>query len=148
MKGIGYQEYKTLRLNEGYSPSNMEDKGNERFLIYFGRAHVTDFESNQPCRGHLKIGRGKFATAIMRGRNQPGIDFRIYAELILPNDAATRVVERIIEDALGHRNLKFSQGQQEMYNISDDDLETTVNTIVDIVEAETDYKILEKNFYM
>ncbi len=148
MSGIGYQEYRKLRINEGYTSSNMESKGNERFLIYFGRAHVTDFESNQPCRSYLKIGRGKFATAIMRGRNQPGIDFRIYAEIILPNDAATYVVEKIIKDALGHRNMKFSQGQKEMYNINDSELLDTVNTIIDIVKAETDYKVLETNFYI
>jgi hypothetical protein len=147
MKGIGYQEYKKIRLNEGHTGTTMEHAGNERYLIYFGRAHVADHETGVECRGHLKIGRGKFATALMRGRNQPGIDFRIYAELILENNQATKDVEEIIKDALEHRNMKFSQGQREMYNISDAEIETTLSAIVEIVEAETGHKILETNYY-
>ena len=147
MTGIGYQEYRKLRLNEGHTSTAMEQAGNERYLIYFGRAHVSDHETGTECRGHLKIGRGKFATALMRGRNQPGIDFRIYAELILENNQATKDVEEIIKDALQHRNMKFSQGQREMYNISDAEIETTLSAIVEIVGAETSHKILETNYY-
>jgi hypothetical protein len=125
----------------------MEQSGNERYLIYFGRAHLTDHESGAECRGHLKIGRGKFATALMRGRNQPGIDFRVYAELILRDNQATKDIEDIIKDALAHRNMTFSQGQREMYNIKDDEIETVLTTIADIVRAETDHEILETNYY-
>jgi hypothetical protein len=125
----------------------MEQSGNERYLIYFGRAHLTDHESGTECRGHLKIGRGKFATALMRGRNQPGIDFRVYAELILRDNQATKDIEDIIKDALAHRNMVFSQGQLEMYNIKDDEIETVLTTIADIVRAETNHEILETNYY-
>ena len=46
MIGLGYQDAKKLRLKEGYIKSGkngIEEKGNEEFLIYFGRAHVVDF---------------------------------------------------------------------------------------------------------
>ena len=148
MKGIGYQEYKRKRMNEGLIASHIEDPGNERFLIYFGRAHLSDFESGIACRGHLKIGRGKFATAIQRGRNQSGIDFRIYAEIILGNNEATHVAEAKIKDALSHKHMTFSQGQDEMYNIKDEELEMVVATMAEIIDSETHYDILEVVTYL
>jgi hypothetical protein len=148
MRGIGYQEYKRKRMDEGLSASQIEDPGNERFLIYFGRAHLIDFETKTECRGHLKIGRGKFATAIQRGRNQPGIDFRIYAEIIFDNNAATHIAEAKIKDALSHKNMTFSQGQEEMYNIEDEELEHVVSTMAEIIDAETQHNILEVVTYL
>ena len=148
MKGIGYQEYKRKRMDEGLSASQIEDPGNERFLIYFGRAHLSDFETKLECRGHLKIGRGKFATAIQRGRNQPGIDFRIYAEIIFDNNRATHIAEAKIKDALSHRNLTFSQGQEEMYNIKDEELENVVATMAEIIDTESHHNILEVVTYL
>ena len=148
MKGIGYQEYKRKRMNEGLIASHIEDPGNERFLIYFGRAHLTDFESGIACRGHLKIGRGKFATAIQRGRNQSGIDFRIYAEIIFDNNRATHIAEAKIKGALSHKHMTFSQGQDEMYNIKDAELEMVVATMAEIIDVESHHNILEVVTYL
>lgn len=147
MIGIGYQEYKQLRMLEGLTASEIELPGNERFLVYFGRAHVQDHETKVTSRGHLKIGRGKFATAIQRGRNQPGVDFRIYGEIIFNCNRATEVAEAIIADALANYNMKFDQGQTEMYNINDSDLLYVIKTVSNIVVAETSYPILEVNLY-
>ncbi|MEN6623132.1 MAG: hypothetical protein ABFD50_16495, partial [Smithella sp.] len=67
---------------------------------------------------------------LMRGRNQPGIDFRIYVEIVLANNNDTHLVERIAQGILSERHLTFSQGQQEMYNVSDNELLDFVNKVV------------------
>ena len=82
-KGIGYQEERERRIAEGYAPGSIENPNNSRPIIYFARAHLTDHETKMVARGPMKIGRAKFASAIMRGRNQPGTDFRIYGEIVL-----------------------------------------------------------------
>lgn len=141
--GIGYIEYRNL-----YESVRNEKPGDERFLIYFGRAHVTDHVTGVMARGPLKIGRGKFATAIMRGRNQPGVDFRIYSEIILPDNDATYECEQVIKSALEHLNIEMSQNQQELYDILDIELKHTVETMVEIIKAELPYtNILETNHY-
>jgi len=147
MQGIGYQEYRKNRLNEGYSASEIESVGNERFLIYFGRAHLVDHETGIEGRGYLKIGRGKFATALMRGRNQPGIDFRIYSEIILESNQATKDIEELIKIHLWQYNKTFSQGQREMYDISDTDLGSKVDHIVSLAKHRTYHVIREVNHY-
>lgn len=149
--GIGYQEARKKRFDEGFSGSGengLESKGNEEFLIYFGRACVNDFETDTPARGQLKIGRGKYKTALQRGRNQPGIDFRIYAEIILYENEATHRVEKLITKTFKDRNIKGSQGQKELYNFSDDELFDLVYTIEELVgDFLPDVKIKEVNFY-
>lgn len=150
MKGIGYHAYSEFRkINECHqiSRGRQEQPGNERYIVYFGRAYVQDFETGALARGPLKIGRGKFASAIMRGRNQPGIDFRIFAEIVLPDNDATYECEKILKDALSHRNIKGKQGQKELYNISDSELRKTVLTIVSIFEDETFYKVKDIVFF-
>ena len=117
MQGLGYQDARQQRMSEGYTASNMEERGHEEFLVYFGRAHITDFEKCLIARGLLKVGRGKWKTALMRGRNQPGVDFRIYAEIFLTNNDDTKIVEKIVKDNfkdkhdLLHR-LPFIFGEQ------------------------------------
>lgn len=147
MQGIGYQDYYQNRISEGYTAGEIELAGNERYLIYFGRAHLVDHETGELCRGHLKIGRGKFATALMRGRNQPGIDFRIYSEIILETNEATHHVEKLIKINLRDYNMKFSQGQREMYDIDDAQLESTVDKVVALTKNWTHHNILEVNHY-
>lgn len=141
--GIGYTEYCNL-----YESVRSEKPGDERFLIYFGRAHITDHLTGVMARGPLKIGRGKFATAIMRGRNQPGVDFRIYSEIILPDNDTTYVCESIIKSALEHLNIEMSQNQRELYDILDNELKHTVETMVEIIKAEYPWAgISEVNHY-
>ena len=139
MKGIGYHAYSEFRKeveNHSISRGSQEKPGNERYIIYFGRAYVNVFESGVTARGPLKIGRGKFASALMRGRNQPGIDFRIFAEIVLDSNDATYACEQIVKDALGHRNVKGKQGQRELYDIKDREIKKTVETIVEIFNSE------------
>lgn len=148
VKGIGYQEYKKMRkLYEYLTTTAMEKPGNERYVVYFGRAHLIDFETGTLARGHLKIGRAKFVTALQRGRNQPGIDFRVYGEIVVNSNQATHDTEAIIEEALEHRHIILSQGQEEMYNFKDDEIQNVLKTIAEIVEAETNHEILEVNLF-
>ena len=109
MQGIGYQEARQKRFAEGFTGSNLESKGNEEYLVYFGRAHITDFETGVAARGLMKIGRGKFKTALMRGRNQPGVDFRIYAEIIVATNADTHATERTAETILKNKSVNETQ---------------------------------------
>ena len=149
--GIGYQEARKKRLSEGYSRSGvngLESKGCEEFIIYFGRACVNDFETSIPARGMLKIGRGKYKTALQRGRNQPGIDFRIYAEILLYNNEDTKSLEKLIGKNFKDRNVPGSQGQKELYDFRDDEIFDLVYTIQELVEDFLpDVKIKDINFY-
>tara|TARA_Y100000310_G_scaffold35919_1_gene33880 strand:+ start:367 stop:867 length:501 start_codon:yes stop_codon:yes gene_type:complete len=148
--GIGYQEARKKRFDEGFSGSGangLESRGNEEFIIYFGRACVNDFETKVPARGLLKIGRGKWKTALQRGRNQPGIDFRIYAEILLYTNEDTHTVEKLITKTFKNRNVKGSQGQKELYNFTDVEIVDLVYTTEEIINDFTDVKIKEVNFY-
>ncbi len=148
--GIGYQEARKKRFDEGFAGSGkngLESKGNEEFVIYFGRACLNDFESDILARGLLKIGRGKFKTALQRGRNQPGIDFRVYAEILLYNNEDTHTVEKLLTKSFKDRNVPGSQGQRELYNFTDDELVDVVYTIEELVGDFTDVAIKEINFY-
>jgi hypothetical protein len=148
--GIGYQESRKKRFDEGFAGSGkngLESKGNEEFVIYFGRACVDDFETGVSARGMLKIGRGKYKTALMRGRNQPGIDFRVYAEILLYNNEDTHTVEKLITTVYKGRNVKGSQGQKELYNFTDDELADAVYAIEELIGDFTDVKIKKVNFY-
>lgn len=150
MRGLGYQDAIKQRLVKGYAKSGdngFEAKGNEEYLIYFGRAHVVDHETGVDARGILKVGRGKFKTALQRGRNQPGIDFRIYAEIILFNNEATHKIEKIIKEQFKNRNIRGAQGQKELYNFSDEELKDFVYTVEELVKEFTKIKIKEINFY-
>lgn len=141
--GIGYQEYRKKRvLEENLRYGEIEKTGNERYIVYFGRAHVFDHETNTLARGPLKIGRGKFATALMRGRNQPGIDFRLYAEIVLENNDATYKVEELIKSKYSNRNITLSQNQQECYDFYDEELTDILQEIEDAVRNSTSFNIL------
>lgn len=145
--GIGYQGYRNALLSEGYTAKQIEEKGKEKYIIYFGRAYVVDHETGVLARGPLKIGRGKYATALMRGRNQPGIDFRIFYEIVLPTNESTYECENLIKSCISHRNIKGSQGQKELYDISDKELEKCVLTLCKIIEEDTTNEILEVNYF-
>jgi len=131
-KGIGYQAVKQLRMNEGYTASQIESVGNEEYILYFGRAHVYDHETGLEARGPLKIGRGKYLSALLRGRNQPGVDFRIYATIVVSTNAETHMIERVAQYLYDDRNIVGSQGQRELYNITDQELTQIVNDIAEV----------------
>lgn len=145
--GIGYQQYKQMRIDEGIMSSKIEKSPNERFLVYFGRYHITDHKSNEQCRGHLKIGRGKFATALMRGRNQPGGDFRIYGEIIFNDNRSTEIAENIIKNKLFNKNIKMSQGQRELYYIHDEELEDIIKSLAKDIRENSYCEIKEIKLY-
>lgn len=145
--GIGYQEAKNLRVAEGFKKSEIESKGNESYLIYFGRAHLTDFETGIECRGPMKIGRGKFMTALMRGRNQPGIDFRVYAEIRVETNDDTHALESVAKDIFKHRNIVGNQGQRELYDFKDEELSDIVNDLVEVGQDCQNIKVKEIIFH-
>jgi hypothetical protein len=147
MQGIGYQEARRKRFAEGFTGSNLEAKGNEEFLLYFGRAHINDFETGVQARGLLKIGRGKFKTALQRGRNQPGVDFRIYAEILVATNNDTHKIENVAKDILSHKNVPGAQGQKELYDIKDDELFDTVNDVAEVSIDCHGVEVLGVNFY-
>ena len=115
--------------------SKIENPGNERYVVYFGRAHVDDHLTGVACRGRLKVGRAKFVTALMRGRNQPGIDFRVYAEIVVGNNEETKDLENIAADVLKTRHSSGSQGQRELYDVKDDEIADFVDRIVNRAKA-------------
>ncbi len=143
MIGIGYQESRKQQKAKGKN----ESAGHEEFLLYFGRAHLVDEATGVEARGLLKIGRGKYKTALMRGRNQPGIDFRVYAEIIVSNNYETHWIENLAKTLLKEKNILGSQGQRELYRISDSEITNTVNSVVSAAK-EQDVNILEVNFYI
>lgn len=147
-KGIGYSDYKKMRINEGIMPSKIENKGNERYVVYLMRSHMVDHENSTFCRGHAKIGRAKFASAILRGRNQSGVDNRIYAEIRVSNNEETHRLEKIAQSMLSDRNLKFSQGQEEMYDIKDHEISDIFNQLADTARNLVfPINVLEVKFY-
>lgn len=148
MQGLGYQEARQQRISEGYTASNMEAKGNEEFLLYFGRVHVDDFETGITARGLLKVGRGKFKTALMRGRNQPGVDFRIYAEIIVSTNKETHEIEEMAHKVLADKHVPGSQGQKELFNVADNEIVDTVYSIAEVAVDNFNLNIQAINFYL
>lgn len=148
MIGQGYKEARFKRMSSGLTASEIEKTGNEEFLVYFGRAHVIDHETNVESRGPLKVGRAKFKTALARGRNQPGIDFRIYAEIIVSTNQDTRNLEKIAHKILRMQSIVGSQNQQELFDVADKDIADWVNTIVDDAKFHWDMTPVEINFYL
>ena len=144
--GIGYQANRIQRIKQGFSGNLMEAAGYERYLIYFGRAHITDHETDLTSRGFMKVGRGKFATALQRGRNQPGVDFRIYGEIILASNEATHAVEKLVSKKLLHKHMTFSQGQSEMYDINDNELEKILKDVAQLAKSNR-WQVNEVNLY-
>jgi hypothetical protein len=147
MTGVGNREYTKILVEEGHKKSTLEAKGNERYLIYFGRAHLEDVDTGFVSRGHMKIGRGKFMTALMRGRNQPGVDFRVYAEMIVETNEDTHAAEKYIKAALRDKNVKMSQGQQELYRIPDSELLDVVTHVSSYIKSRKIATIKEINSY-
>ena len=139
MIGLGYLDYCQKRIDEGLSTQQtktgfgFEDPGQERFVVYFARTHLIDHETGIESRGLLKIGRAKFATALQRSRNQPGCDFRIYAEIVCETNNQIKKLEKIVEEFLVDRHVELTQNQRELYNIKDDEIRPTIKAILNHV---------------
>ena len=136
IKGIGYLGYCKERMNEGYTTqqkrdgSGYEQPGQERYVLYFARSHITDFETGVIARGQMKIGQAKYLSAVMRTRNQPGNDFRCYAEVVLTDLQQTFDAEAIVKKLYKGRRIKLTQNQQELYNFKDEELKDVVDYVV------------------
>lgn len=136
IKGIGYLEYCKQRMNEGYTTQQKKDgtgyeqPGQERFVLYFARSHVADFETGMIARGQMKVGQATYLSAVMRTRNQPGNDFRCYAEIVLNNLEQTFAAEAIVKSLYKDRRIKLSQNQQELYDFKDNELGDIVYNVV------------------
>jgi len=123
-------------MNEGYPTQGNKDgtgyeqKGNERYVLYFARSHIEDFETGQIARGHMKIGQAKYLSAVMRTRNQPGNDFRCYAEIVMDELQHTFDAEALMKKLYKGRRLQLTQNQQEMYNFTDEELKDVVEFLV------------------
>ena len=134
--GLGYKGACQLRIDEGYTTQNSkikgdgyEEQGHERYCLYFGRSHIIDHETGVSARGLLKVGRAKYLSALIRGRNQPGNDFRIYYAIYVPNDRQTWLLEEIFKKKYKSRNVIGDEGQQELYNIKDEEIKEIVDDI-------------------
>lgn len=139
MIGLGYLDYCQKRIDEGLSTQQtktgfgFEDPGQERFVVYFARTHIIDHQTGIEARGLLKIGRAKFATALQRSRNQPGCDFRIYAEIVCATNNQIKELEKKVEKFLIDKHVELTQNQRELYDIKDDELRPTIKAILNHV---------------
>jgi hypothetical protein len=133
-KGVGYAEIIQERLADGVKKSNLEHKEHPEWTVYIGRTHLTDHETGAVARGPLKIGRAKYVNTVQRGRNQGGSDFRVYARIIVENNETTSYIEELIKTKYANRRIAGPQNQTELYNITDDEIQDLVNTIVDNVQ--------------
>lgn len=124
MIGKSFKDLKEERMAEGISSGKMETPGNEQYCVYFARAHVVDHETNSVARGPLKIGRAKYLTTVVRGRNQSGIDFRTYARIIVETNDESWSTESDIKSLLEHKHMPGTQNQKELYNLTDVELKT------------------------
>ena len=147
MKGIGYQSFRTLRIGSGIPKSKIEKEGYERYSLYFARSHQEDHETGQVSRGHLKFGRAKFITALQRGRNEGGADFRIYGEIVLDSNEATKEFEARVQSMMSRSNRTGSQGQRELYDIRDSELENVILEVARVLRTYTHHRVLEVNLY-
>jgi len=133
-KGAGYYDIVEERLKDGFSKSTLESKEHPEWSVYIARSHVIDHETGAVARGPLKIGRAKYVNTVQRGRNQGGTDFRIYARIIVENNETTSHIEKLVKKLYASRRISGSQNQTELYNITDDEIQDLVNTIVDNVD--------------
>jgi len=129
--GKGYKELKQRRIDEGIPRGRTEMPENAEYCVYIGRAHLVDHETGIMARGPVKLGRAKYVETIARGRNQSGIDFRIYAQVMVGDNSHTWKLESVFHNLLKDHHFVGSQGQQELYNISDLELKKLLTDFCD-----------------
>ena len=144
--GLGYKGACQLRIDEGYTTQQQngqgyEEPGHERYCLYFGRSHIQDHETDVRARGLLKVGRAKYLSALIRSRNQPCNDFRIYYAIYVPNETQYKKLEEIFKKKYESRNVPGDEGQLELYNIKDEEIKQIVD---DMVEHATDINLNPK----
>ena len=131
MQGKGYKELKQRRLDEGIPAGRTETPENAEYCVYIGRAHLHDHETGVLARGPVKMGRAKYTETIARGRNQSGIDFRIYAQIMVETDRDSWHLESVFHELLKDHHFVGSQGQRELYRVSDAELKNVLTKFSD-----------------
>lgn len=147
LTGIGYQDNRKQRFEEGIRKSDIEKPGFERFCIYWGRSHVKDHETGIEARGYLKVGRAKYTTALQRGRNEGGADFRLYAEVILESNKATHDFEAALKILFADKNKIGDQGQKELYDVRDHEIADMVLKLANYMRLNSVHQICKINLY-
>ena len=92
----------------------------------------------------MKVGQAMYLSAVMRTRNQPGTDFRCYAEIRVHTLQQTFDAEALVKKLYKDRRVKLSQNQQELYDLRDDELSEVVYNIVNKLGFEP----IEVKFYV
>lgn len=129
--GIGYQEYKNLRkYRENLRSSQLEHQDYKRHIVYFGRMHLTDYSSNIEVVGPMKIGKTYYPTSLFRARNEAGGEFRLYAEIVLYNQFEMDLIERIAHRTLNDHRIEGPQGQKELFNLLNIDLDQHIDSVL------------------
>lgn len=144
-KGIGYQALiKLIMYKENILRTKIESKEHPRYTLYFGRMHLYDFNTNIEAIGPLKIGKSYVPTSLMRGRNEAGGEFRIYSEILLYDENTLDVCEKIAHDLLKSKLVYGQEGQKELFNISDHEIEETVKSVM--LKISSPKSVIEKGF--
>lgn len=129
--GIGYQEYKKLRKDrENLRSSQLEHQDYKRHIVYFGRMHLTDYSSNIEVVGPMKVGKTYYPTSLFRARNEAGGEFRLYAEIVLYEPSQMDRIERLAHRTLNSYRIEGPQGQKELFNLSNTDLDQHIDSIL------------------
>lgn len=127
LTGISVHAYRQTRIHrENLASSALETREGYRHVVYWGRQHVTDVDEGRVSKGHLKVGKSVSATSIMRGRNEGGGDFKIYAEMVY-DETTYATAEHIVHLFLNPWAQAGDHGQQELFNISNKYLFEKIN---------------------
>jgi hypothetical protein len=127
-QGIGYHAYRnSIMFHENKTSTQLEKEEYERYTVYFGRMHLTDFSTKLHAIGPLKIGQSKWPTSILRGRNEGGGQFRVYGEIVFYHKHQMKESEILIHDLFKSRSIKGEEGQKELFNILDSEIDAAIN---------------------
>ena len=143
MSGLDFIQYCDFRRSRGTPKNHLETE--PRHCLYFARNHQVDHRGGPTAIGYLKIGRALYANTLQRGRNQGGGDFRLYAELLLSSETETRRMEDMAKLVCANRKWYTSIGQDELYDIKDDELGDTIKMICDAAAKIHNLPVLEIN---
>ena len=143
MSGLDFIEYCDFRRRKGTPKNRLEQ--DPRHVLYFARNHQEDHRGGPTAVGYLKIGRAMYANTLQRGRNQGGGDFRLYAEVLLSSEDETRRIEEVAALVCMNRHHHSSIGQNELYDIGDEELRDTIDKICDAAAKIHSIRSLEIN---
>ena len=143
MSGLDFIEYCDFRRRRGTPKNRLEQ--DPRHVRYFARNHQEDHRGGPTAVGYLKIGRAMYANTLQRGRNQGGGDFRLYAEVLLSSEDETRRIEEVAALVCMNRHHHSSIGQNELYDIGDEELRDTIDKICDAAAKIHSIRSLEIN---